>query len=196
MNINGESSHAQVTDVYFDTLEFTGEGADGNDTITGGNGDDVIYGMAGDDVLIAGVGDELFGGSGDDTFTIDPSQLGTGNVIDITGGETDETAGDTLDLTGLISDASAQITLTNSNPDENGGLTGTATLDDGTVVNFTEIENILSGNITVDGTSGDDIITPTSGAGGGVFVDAQGDSIDGADGDDDLVFGYGGRRYN
>ncbi|MFT5742417.1 MAG: hypothetical protein ACI86S_000476 [Paracoccaceae bacterium] len=40
-------------------------------------------------------------------------------------------------------------------------------------------------DLTVDGTSGNDVIFPN-------YVDYQGDTVDGADGDDDIIYGYGG----
>ncbi len=168
------------------------EGKGGNDSIAGGEGADQIFGGDGDDSIAAGVGDTVSGDRGDDYITIDPTQVGDGQIIQVIGGEVGETIGDTLDLTGLVTDFETQVVFTNTNPDENGGLTGTATLDDGTIVNFTEIENVVARDITVDGTAGNDVITPTSGAGGGVFVDLEGDSVNGADGDDDIILGYEG----
>ncbi|MCP5088224.1 MAG: hypothetical protein GY952_15640 [Rhodobacteraceae bacterium] len=114
-------------------------GGGGGDTLTGGDGADEIDGGVGDDVISVGAGDSVSGDSGDDTFTIDGTQTGTGGIT-ITGGETGETGGDTLDFNGLLDGGSLVIT----NPDDGaGGLSGTALLLDGTVVNFSEIENII-----------------------------------------------------
>ena len=125
-NLNTAGQLVYFTDVHFDTIPEI----DGADTLSGGSGDDQI---------ILGDQDVAFGGAGDDTFTIDADAL-NGGVITITGGETDETNGDTLDLTGVLDLGS--IVYTNED-DDAGGLSGTATLLDGTVVTFSEIENII-----------------------------------------------------
>ena len=142
-------------------------GSAGNDTLTGGDGPNALAGGDGDDILTVGAGDTAQGDGGDDYFTIDPAQLAPGQTITVIGGETGEVNGDTLDLTGLVDDPAGQITYTNTDPGAGGGLTGTATLNDGTIVDFTEIENILGGgdptvpgglNGIVEGTPGDDLI--------------------------------------
>lgn len=129
INYSNLGSAGQIvffTDVHFDTIPET----DGADTLRGGGGDDQI---------ILGDQDVAFGGSGDDTFTIDVDAL-DGGVITVTGGESGETGGDTLDLTGVLEPGS--IVYTNTD-DTAGGFSGTATLTDGTVVTFSEIENII-----------------------------------------------------
>src|SRR6056297_1111589 len=75
-------------------------GGDGNDTLAGGEGADSLVGGAGADSFALGADDTASGGDGDDIFLVDPS-LPTGGNATITGGETGETAGDTLDLRGL-----------------------------------------------------------------------------------------------
>lgn len=144
-----------LSDVDFDTIPITGAG----DIIDGGAGDDIIYGGQGDDTLTGGTGaDQLDGGDGDDTFELaegdtalggdgddvfninDLSEAGSG-AINITGGEGDESAGDTLDFQGLIN--FSDITFTNSDPGVGGGMSGFTTLADGSVVTFSEIENIV-----------------------------------------------------
>jgi hypothetical protein len=129
VNYSNLGSAGQIvffTDVHFDTIPA----ADGADTLRGG---------AGDDQIILGDQDVAFGGSGDDTFTIDVDAL-DGGVITVTGGEAGETVGDTLDLTGVLD--SGSIVYTNTD-DAAGGLSGSATLIDGTIVNFSEIETII-----------------------------------------------------
>ncbi|MGB0498537.1 MAG: Hint domain-containing protein [Rubricella sp.] len=117
--------------------ELYGQG--GNDTLTGGAGADTLDGGDGNDTLNVGSGDTATGGSGDDTFVIDPAAL-SGGTITITGGEDGETTGDTLDFNGLLDPGSLNIT----NGDDNaGGLSGTATLTDGTVVTFENIESVI-----------------------------------------------------
>jgi Ca2+-binding RTX toxin-like protein len=126
-----------------DTLD----GGTGNDTLTGGAGSDSLigglgadqlFGGTGNDVLLVAQGDQASGGDGDDLFVLqDLGEAGAG-TINIVGGEGGETAGDTLNLNGLRSN----ITFTNTN-DAAGGLSGTFTMADGTVVTFSEIENII-----------------------------------------------------
>lgn len=111
-------------------------GAD-NDTIIGGLGADVIDGGDGNDELHVGAGDTVTGSGGDDIFIIDTAALG-GGTITIDGGETDEPVGDTLNFSGQLT--WADITLTNTDPN---ALAGSATLGDGTTVNFSNIENLV-----------------------------------------------------
>ncbi|MDA3859328.1 MAG: Hint domain-containing protein [Roseovarius sp.] len=128
-----------------DTLDG-GAGADtldggaGNDSLIGGTGADQLFGGAGDDTLFVAQGDQAFGGDGDDLFVIeDLGEAGAG-TINIVGGEGGETAGDTLRLTSDVS--RTDITFTNTD-DAAGGLSGNFTMADGTVVTFSEIENII-----------------------------------------------------
>ncbi|MGC9370725.1 MAG: Hint domain-containing protein [Paracoccaceae bacterium] len=143
-----------ISDVHFDAIPAGG----GDDVIDGGAGDDLIYGDAGDDSLAGGTGadtleggtgndsltvaqgDSAAGGDGDDTFLVaDLDEAGSGDIT-VTGGEGDESAGDTLDFQGLID--WDDVTYTDTD-DANGGLAGYATLADGSVVNFSEIENVI-----------------------------------------------------
>ena len=112
----------------------------GNDILDGGEGADLVFGEGGNDTLIAGENDTLYGGDGDDLFVIQtPAETGMGTIT-IVGGEGDETNGDTLRLTSDIT--RSDINFTNLN-DAAGGLSGNFTLADGTVVTFSEIENII-----------------------------------------------------
>ncbi|MFP5510851.1 MAG: Hint domain-containing protein, partial [Alphaproteobacteria bacterium] len=140
------------------------------DSLTGGAGNDTLAGGTGDDVLQ--------GDGGDDTFTLAP---GFGDDV-ITGGETGEVLGDTLDATDLTED----VTVTLSGP-EAGTLTGPS----GTV-SFDEIENILlgAGDDAVTGSTGDDVVD--AGAGDDVINGGAGDDdLAGGDGNDDLIGGAG-----
>ena len=144
----------QTSDFARDTV-FGGAGNDtilaegGNDSIDGGDGDDYLQGGLGDDTLFGGLGDdEMYlaegdvadGGDGDDLFVLgDLGEVGS-STIDIVGGETGETLGDTLQLNSDVTQA--DITFTNTD-DAAGGLSGNFTMADGTVVNFSEIENII-----------------------------------------------------
>ena len=125
-NLTASSQIVFITDVHFQPVEI-----DGADTLEGG---------AGDDVIVLGGGDIGQGGDGNDTFTIDGAAL-TGAAITVVGGEGAESgAGDTLDLTGFLQKGS----IVYSNLDDGaGGLSGTATLIDGSVLTFSEIETII-----------------------------------------------------
>ncbi|NDW44764.1 Hint domain-containing protein [Ruegeria sp. PrR005] len=141
-----------VSDVYFTPLAAPG----GNDTIDGGLGNDTLAGQAGDDLLDGGEGadqvlggagndtvaaaqgDSVDGGDGDDLFVLtDLGEAGSGTIT-IVGGEGNETDGDTLDLNG-IADRNT-LNLTSNVPGE---LAGTVELTDGTLVTFSNIENII-----------------------------------------------------
>ncbi|MBT26112.1 MAG: type I secretion protein, partial [Rhodobacteraceae bacterium] len=113
--------------------DYLDGGAD-DDTLIGGAGADTLLGGTGDDLLVLGGGDSAVGGEGDDVFQIS----GGGGTITIDGGEGSEGAGDTLDFGGTIDWGS--ITYTSTDP---GNLSGTVTLDDGTVVNFENIETVV-----------------------------------------------------
>lgn len=133
-------------------------GGDGNDTLFGLDDADLLFGGAGDDSLDGGTGaDTLFGGAGNDTISVsqgDSAEGGDGDdffrltslgetgtdTITIVGGEGDETVGDTLWLGEFA--RKADITFTNTD-DTAGGLSGSVTMADGTLVNFSEIENII-----------------------------------------------------
>ena len=152
----GTGTHAiRITDIHFDTIVDT---PNGNDTIDGGAGDDIIYGQDGDDTITGGLGrDEISGGDGNDTITVaqgdsamggdgddmfivtDLNEAGSG-TINIIGGEGGETDGDTLNWTSAADKDS--LVITNAD-DAAGGLSGTFTMLDGTVVTFSEIENIV-----------------------------------------------------
>ena len=137
-----------VSNIHFDTI-FEG----GNDTLIGGLGDDTLIGQFGADSMEGNAGADQFemshgdtalGGDGDDVFRV--SDLGEGvSDIYITGGEGDETIGDIIDL-GDLADPGTLI-LTNTN-DDAGGYSGTIQLFDGTVVHFSEIEDIQDENGT------------------------------------------------
>ena len=143
-----------VSDVHFKPV-FTGNSDDvidggdgndilygeaGNDTLTGGRGNDTMSGGAGNDTLYVAQGDTATGGDGDDTFILtDLGEAGSGNVT-IVGGEGGEVNGDTLNLNGLAD----RNTLTITNPNDGaGGLSGSVTMLDGSVVTFSNIERII-----------------------------------------------------
>ncbi len=115
-------------------------GDQGNDTLTGGTGADTLYGGLGDDEMYLAEGDEAYGGDGDDLFVLGNLNEAGSSTITIVGGEGGETVGDTLQLNAEVTPD--DITFTNTD-DAAGGLSGTFTMADGTVVNFSEIENII-----------------------------------------------------
>ncbi|WP_322867140.1 Hint domain-containing protein [Aquicoccus sp. G2-2] len=129
-----------------DTLRG-GDGADlldggiDNDALYGGEGADTLIGGAGDDYLELAEGDSAEGGAGDDTFRITDLGEAGSDGITVVGGEGDETAGDTLEFGGLTD--WSDVTYTNSDPGAGGGLSGSAVLHDGSVVTFSEIENVV-----------------------------------------------------
>lgn len=109
----------------------------GDDYIDGGAGADLVYGGGGNDTILAGRDDTILGGGGDDLFLLDPGNLG-GGTITIDGGETSEPGGDTIDFGGLLD--WDDIAYSSTDPD---ALAGTATLYDGTVVHFSNIEDVI-----------------------------------------------------
>ncbi|MGX0975067.1 Ca2+-binding RTX toxin-like protein [Roseovarius sp. MBR-51] len=129
-----------VQDLATSPLIVGSDSIAGNDYLDGGAGADLLFGEGGNDTLIAGENDTLYGGDGDDLFVIGPpAETGTGTIT-IVGGEGGETSGDTL----FLSPEARKADITFSNPDDAaGGLSGSFTLTDGTVVNFSEIENII-----------------------------------------------------
>jgi hypothetical protein len=108
----------------------------GDDQIFGGDGADTILGGGGDDTIHTGADDAATGGAGDDYFILDPDTVfgGPGATIFIDGDEDGETDGDTLDFSNFVSASSINFTDA-----ENGSVT----LSDGTIVNFSNIENLI-----------------------------------------------------
>ncbi|MWD29517.1 type I secretion protein [Aquicoccus sp. SCR17] len=136
-----------VTDVHFDTIPEV----DGDDTLIGGEGADEMHGGDGDDVVEVSQGDIAFGDGGDDTFVFrDLSEPGKADIT-IRGGNDGQTKGDTLDLGGVADRTTLQIT----GGDDTVGYTGSVELQDGSTVNFSEIEHIICF------TPGTMILTPT-----------------------------------
>ena len=204
-----EGNHAgiNITDVYFDAPVGSIDDGAGNDLLMGDEGDDFIDGGAGDDTLFGGDDDDtLIGGDGDDQLTggegKDKISGGAGKDTIFGGNYGDEVDGgaggfdtdpdlntddDTLDLTGL------NFRLRDLEPDSNGnGQNGTVDLynADGSSAGsfkFTEIEHIIGEEMAgpVDGLDSGETMLPE-------YTDAQGDQIDGTDGDNDTIFGNGG----
>jgi len=178
--VNASASNADIT-VY---------GGAGADTITGSTADDSLFGGDDADTIGGGTGDDTVdGGAGDDTIVISDA---FGNDT-LTGGETAETAGDTIDGSSLTQD----VTVAFSGPEA-------GTINNGAdTAHFVEIEQIITGagNDTITGNvgdqdvitgAGDDIVTTTGagsdtialGAGDDTITFSEGDSVDGGTGDD------------
>jgi Ca2+-binding RTX toxin-like protein len=142
--IGGGTGNDTVDGDAGDDLLFGGAGNDvlvgddGNDTLFGGTGADQFFGGAGNDTVTVAQGDQGFGGAGDDLFVLeDLGEPGSG-TISIDGGSGTETSGDTLQL-GSLADLST-LTMTD---DGTGSYSGSVILDDGTLLTFNEIENII-----------------------------------------------------
>lgn len=114
-------------------------GGAGNDDLTGGAGDDTLAGGTGNDTITFAEGDTASGGDGDDTFILE--DLGEPGVdgITIVGGNNDQTVGDTL----VLGNGADLSTLNITSDDPITGLSGTVVLDDGSLLTFSEIENII-----------------------------------------------------
>ncbi|MGR3676741.1 MAG: Hint domain-containing protein [Paracoccaceae bacterium] len=143
---------AYVTDVFFETIPNAGGndqlrggggsdtlyGQEGDDFLTGGRGDDQVSGGTGSDSIMAAQGDTVSGDEGDDTITLlELNEAGTGDIT-IDGGEGDEASGDTLVLGNVVDYSTFE--LTSNTP---GDLAGTVEMLDGSLVTFSNIENII-----------------------------------------------------
>ncbi|KAA9007894.1 Hint domain-containing protein [Histidinibacterium aquaticum] len=115
-------------------------GGEGDDTLSGGTGADSLSGGAGNDILHVAQGDTADGGTGDDLFLLTDLFESGGAPLVLKGGEGGETRGDTLQL-GKLADLST-LRYTNTN-DQNGGHSGSVTLDDGSVLTFSEMETVI-----------------------------------------------------
>ncbi|PCH93561.1 MAG: hypothetical protein COB84_09090 [Rhodobacteraceae bacterium] len=132
-------------------------GGQGSDTLDGGTGADTMYGGLDDDDFVVGAGDTAVGDHGDDVFIINSDDTdGTAIFIDGSDGGEGEDPGDTsnddyegapnptgdvLDLTNLFADGLATAGAVSYTSDDRED--GTVTLEDGTVITFEEIENVV-----------------------------------------------------
>ena len=171
-------------------------GGDGNDIVDGGDGGtegDTLYGGAGNDQIIGDDGADLIAGDagndtiyangGDDTITV-----ADGFGVDtVSGGEANETLGDTLDASALTQGSVLDLSAGIAGNPEDGTLTS-----GGNTVTFTEIERIVLGaaDDSVVGSTGNDRVV--TGAGADIVNAGQGDDVidlgaGAPDGDADLV---------
>ncbi|MGR3369697.1 MAG: Hint domain-containing protein [Sagittula sp.] len=122
-------------------------GGAGADTLDGGANDDVLAGEAGADSILGGAGNDLIyaaqgdtinAGDGDDTITlVDLAEAGSAAIF-IEGSTTGQTGGDTLNLNGVADRGTMVITS-----DVDGELTGTVQMYDGTLVSFSNIDQVI-----------------------------------------------------
>jgi Ca2+-binding RTX toxin-like protein len=146
------------------------DGGSGNDLLSGGDGEDTILGGDGDDTLSGGAGSNILVGGGDqDVFFI---ASGPGSNV-VQGGETG------TDFDTLIVEYGSVVTYNGIDPEA-----GTVALASGGTVTFTEIERIAFSGV-VEGTASSEVMNPG-------YFDAQSDQVDGADGVEDTILGYGG----
>jgi Ca2+-binding RTX toxin-like protein len=136
-SVDGSADSVGIT-VFSDGGNDTLLGGTGDDTLnggadadilTGGDGSDDLRGGDGDDTLNVGSGDTAVGEDGDDVFNATAASM-DGTDLSITGGETGETLGDTLNITGP-----AVVTMT-------GAESGTVEWLDGSTLTFSEIETV------------------------------------------------------
>ncbi|WP_040604292.1 Hint domain-containing protein [Sagittula stellata] len=117
-----------------DTLD----GGSEDDVLAGGEGADSIAGGAGNDLIHAAQGDTIDAGGGDDTITlVDLAEAGSAAIF-IEGSTTGQSGGDTLNLNGVADRGTMQITS-----DVDGELTGTVRMYDGTLVSFSNIDQVI-----------------------------------------------------
>lgn len=140
--IGGAGSDLLDGGTQADTLDG-GDGADtliggaGDDVLIGGTGPDSLTGGAGNDTIYASAGDTVNAGDGDDVITIVDLAEGPGTIT-IEGNTTSQTGGDVLDLNGLADRTTLSWTDTGG-----GELTGSVTLLNGTVINFSNIDSVI-----------------------------------------------------
>jgi Ca2+-binding RTX toxin-like protein len=197
-------------------------GGNGNDILTGGSGNDMLFGQAGNDTLLGkGGNDLLFGGDGNDTLTGGTGddqvfgQAGNDRMIWNPGEGTDLLEGgdgiDTAEVNG--GNGAEQFTLTANGSRVRFDRINPApfSLDIGTTENIVVNMNggddtFTAGNglasligVTVDGGTGNDIITGGDGAdhllggdGNDVITGGRGnDALLGGSGDDTFVWNPG-----
>ncbi|QFT92824.1 Bifunctional hemolysin/adenylate cyclase precursor [Roseovarius sp. THAF9] len=118
------NSGIHITDMYFDTgFDPDQDGEGGDDVITGAEG-----------------ADEIYGEGGDDTFIVSSTSDADGDTITGGNGPDDTLDNDTLDLRGT-----GQLTITDAaDGSDDGARAGTVTFADGSVLEFSQIETILT----------------------------------------------------
>ncbi|MFK8033463.1 MAG: calcium-binding protein, partial [Hyphomicrobiales bacterium] len=115
-------------------------GGAGDDTLKGGSGDDILRGGAGDDTLRGNVGDDIFiyeVGDGSDTV-VGGSDGGWTDAVELQGFSANSYGADwTLELTSGSVVGESETTL-----DLSDDASGTITMDDGSTIDFQQLEQI------------------------------------------------------
>lgn len=143
----GLSDQDDVLDGGAATGSIDVSGYAGDDLLIGGSGHDIMDGDAGADTIVGGAGqdrirvsegDSATGGDDQDMFYITDKGEAGNATISIDGSEGGEDW-DTLDFNGLLAPGSLSITSVS----DDGTKSGTATLTDGSQVEFKNIESII-----------------------------------------------------
>jgi Ca2+-binding RTX toxin-like protein len=160
------------------------EGGDGDDTLLGGEGEGFYHGGAGDDSLVGGAGNEEFypgegsdrveAGAGEDFVSFAGISIGGADVLN--GGAGSDLLRLTLESAAVIDVAAG--TVSGGGPSGSGSITFSSfeifSLSTDFSVDFTaaneSVEVSTSGNATLRGGSGDDVLF----SGGGVFSGGEG----------------------
>ena len=161
--------------IFGEDGDDTIEGGEGADTISGGAGDDTISGGFGEDVItLDGGADVAAGGTDSDRFIVASAEVGELGVVTVEGGEDDDNADiDVLDLAGLPAGTVTAINFTAGNAATE---SGTVFFSNGSSLNFSEIEQILTDQSIVV----NDLIELAEGlpADGSTLVTADGDLVE------------------
>ncbi|AUN33484.1 hypothetical protein C0V82_24365 (plasmid) [Niveispirillum cyanobacteriorum] len=194
------------TDSISNIEGFLITGGSGSDQLTGSLGDDLLNGGAGNDTLVGGLGEDLFsfGGAGSGTDLI--RDLGSGDVIQVTG-QSFSSITDNAQASSLTAGQVGVTALQNGGTRLSIGLDATAGADlfidlDGSFAasNFTLSNNRITASYTAttatgDGTAnvlaGRSLADNLSGLGGNDTLTGNGgaDTLSGGDGDDVLIGG-------
>nr|WP_319949361.1 Hint domain-containing protein [uncultured Shimia sp.] len=172
-NDGGDSSHMNVTDVFFDTLSTGDAVDDSGDSLIGGLGDDVIFGQGGDDTIQGNQGaDSIEGGTGNDSID---SSSGSG----LLNNSPDLGFPSYMGLPAIPADGDTE--------DDRDFVDGGAGND--TIVTGDDADTIVggSGDDSID--AGVDADTIQGGTGDDTIIGGEGnDTIEGGD-DDDVIYG-------
>jgi len=175
----------------------------GNDALTGGLGNDTLLGGVGADTLAGGEGDDLLAlGSADgaqDRVTVADgggSDILTGFEAPVANGDGTYTAGDLLDVGGLTDADGHPVNVHDVTVSAQNGHAVLA-FPDGTSLTLIGIAPPASDQLGWLEAMGIPAGGPVDGAAtaeamGPGYTDAEGDQIDGSDGENDVIFGNGG----
>ncbi len=196
VSLSGGAGNDSITGgTGHDTLS----GGAGDDTLRGGSGNDVLNGGAGTDLLDGGAGNDTLQGSNDGTFTSGWSALNVGDTVTAGTGETVSIQGQVRSYDVFEGGAGTdQITLSSGNdalflddsyspqPTPGGRVRNVEIIDAGDgndVVDLTS-RNYATGDVTVMGGAGNDVL----------WTSAGNDSVSGGTGNDNIWTGSGNDR--